>query len=229
MKFRILVLASGGGSNFQALADACARGEVDAEIVGLITDRAEAFAAERARGAGVPVSILIPGRKEYRDPSNRREYDARLADEAERYRPDAIFLLGWMRILSSEFLSRFPGRIVNLHPALPGEFPGKDAIARAYASFKTGGSDRSGVMVHFVPDENVDSGPVLMSVTVPILPGDSLSDLEARIHETEHRLVTAAAARLAAAHTAASQLSAAANPPVASAGSIDPKGDPSCH
>ena len=192
---RILVFASGGGSNFQALADACESGDADAEIVGLVADRADAFVAERARRMGVPVSFMIPEKGERRDPDRRKRYDARLADETGRYDPDLIFLLGWMRLLSSGFLKRFPGKVANLHPALPGEFPGTHAIDRAYEAFKAGGRNRTGVMIHLVPDEGVDSGPLVLSEIVPILRTDSLSDLEARVHETEHRLVVEAISR----------------------------------
>lgn len=193
---RILALASGAGSNFQALAEACASGSPHARVVGLICDRPGAGVLERARAAGIP-SVLLPaegGRT--RDMNYRRAYDARLAVEAERFGPDFVFLLGWMRLLSGSFISRFPGKIVNLHPALPGRFPGTHAIERAYAAALAGEPRPTGAMVHFVPDEGIDSGPVILSETLPIDPGLPLSDLEERMHALEHRLVVKAAAIL---------------------------------
>jgi folate-dependent phosphoribosylglycinamide formyltransferase PurN len=87
-----------------------------------------------------------------------------------------------------EFLRHYPDRVLNLHPALPGTFPGMHGIERAWEAYQRGEIDRTGVMIHTVPDEGVDDGPVLAKVTVPIYPSDTLDALEARIHETEHRL-----------------------------------------
>ncbi len=95
----------------------------------------------------------------------------------------------WMRILSRVFLDRFPNRVVNLHPALPGQFPGTDAIERAFSAFRRGEIKHTGVMVHLVPDEGVDSGPVLAQEVVPIRMDDTLETLEARVHSVEHRLL----------------------------------------
>ena len=101
-----------------------------------------------------------------------------------------------MRLLTMAFLERFPGRVVNLHPALPGAFPGVDAIARAFTAFQLGVITETGVMVHLVPDEGVDAGPVLAQTTVPIYSGDTLADLEARVHAAEHDLLVTTLARL---------------------------------
>jgi len=101
-------------------------------------------------------------------------------------------LAGWMHLFSRAFLGRFPGRVLNLHPALPGQFPGTDAIARAYEAAQRGEIDHTGVMVHLVPDEAVDAGPVVLQEAVPIRPEDTLADLEARIHVVEHRLIVEA-------------------------------------
>ncbi|MBC7242566.1 MAG: phosphoribosylglycinamide formyltransferase, partial [Anaerolineae bacterium] len=104
----------------------------------------------------------------------------------------------WMHVLSNAFLQRFPGRVINLHPALPGQFPGTDAIARAYQAFREGRITHTGVMIHFVPDEEVDCGPVIVSEKVPIYPEDTLEALEARVHVVEHRLYVEALRRLIA-------------------------------
>jgi len=102
--------------------------------------------------------------------------------------PDLVVLAGWMYVLSPAFLDRFPGRVLNLHPALPGQFAGTHAIQRAYEAFRRGEIDHTGVMVHWVVPE-VDAGPVVASAQVPIQTSDSLDDLEARIHAVEHRLL----------------------------------------
>ena len=119
----------------------------------------------------------------------RRSYDASLATLVGRFSPDWIVLAGWMRWLTSAFLDEFPGRVVNLHPALPGEFPGAHAIDDAWAAHRSDGLQRTGVMVHVVPDERVDDGPVLGSRVVPIERGQTREALEARIHEVEHELL----------------------------------------
>ena len=100
-----------------------------------------------------------------------------------------VVLAGWMRILTTSFLGWFPNRVVNLHPARPGELPGTRAIERAWHEALAGERSRTGVMVHLVPDEGVDDGPVLASEDVEILPDDTLEALEARIHAVEHRLL----------------------------------------
>lgn len=181
---KLVILISGSGTNLQAILDACASGYLPAEVEAVISNRAQAFGLERARRAGVTV-VARPKPKD----QERRGYDAELANLVASYQPDWVVLAGWMRILSSAFLERFPGRVVNLHPALPGAFPGTDAIQRAFQAYQQGAIQHTGVMVHLVPDEGVDSGPVLASESVPIFPGDTLEELEQRIHAVEHRLL----------------------------------------
>jgi len=181
---RLVVLASGNGGNLQAVLDACGLGELPAEVVAVFSNVPQAFALERARRAGVP-AISLPKPAEM----DRRQYDAVLADQVAAFQPDWILLLGWMRILSTQFLSRFAGRVINLHPALPGRFPGVHAIERAYHASRRGEIAQTGVMFHLVPDEGVDCGPVLGQQIVPIYPEDTLERLEARVHEAEHLLV----------------------------------------
>ena len=181
---RLVVLASGNGSNFQAIVDS------GLEVVGLVCNRPEAFVIERASAARVPAVVLVPTKGEARP-----DYDARLADTVARFTPDFVVLAGWMRMLSMAFLGRFPGRVINLHPALPGEFPGTHSIERALAA----GVARTGVMVHYVPDEGMDDGPLVASVEVEIRTDDSIDSLAARVHAAEHvLLVDAVAAVLAA-------------------------------
>jgi phosphoribosylglycinamide formyltransferase 1 len=182
----IVVLISGNGSNLQAILDACAAGELDARVVAVISNKKGAFGLERARRANVP-AIIKPKFKE----QDRRVYDAELAELVAAYQPDWIMLAGWMRVLSAEFLDQFPDHVVNLHPALPGTFPGTHAIERAYEAYRAGEITHTGVMIHLVPDEGVDVGPVLAQEIVPIKADDTLDDLEARIHAVEHRLLVA--------------------------------------
>jgi formyltetrahydrofolate-dependent phosphoribosylglycinamide formyltransferase len=180
----IVVLISGNGSNLQAILDASASGELTARVVAVISNKRDAFGLERARRANVP-AIVKPKPKE----QDRRVYDAELAELVASHQPDWVVLAGWMRVLSSAFLDRFPRHVVNLHPALPGTFPGTHAIDRAYAAYRAGEITQTGVMVHLVPDESVDDGPVLAQEIVPIDPDDTLESLEARLHAVEHRLL----------------------------------------
>lgn len=183
---RIVVLISGEGTNLQAILDASSAGELPAVVAAVLSNRAEAFGLERARRKGVPVAVveLQPGQ-------GRRAYDTCLAERIAPFRPDWIVLAGWMRILSSEFLDRFPDRVLNLHPALPGTFPGTHAIERAFAAWTRGEIDRSGVMVHLVPDEGVDAGPVLGSEEVRFQAGETLEAFTSRMHAAEHQLLLA--------------------------------------
>jgi phosphoribosylglycinamide formyltransferase-1 len=181
---RLVVMASGNGSNLQAILDACASGELAAKVVAVVSDDDSALALGRAADAGVP-SVHIG-----RQPGEQRsDYDSRLADIVAGFAPDLVVLAGWMRVLTTSFLGWFPDRVINLHPALPGELPGIRAIERAWHEMLAGERTRTGVMVHYVPDEGVDDGPVLASVEVPIQLDDTLATLEARVHATEHRLL----------------------------------------
>ena len=181
---RLVVLISGNGSNLQAILDSCASGELEAEVVSVISNKADAYGLTRARNAGVEAIYFAKQENE-----SRQEYDARLANLVITKQPDYIVLAGWMRILSSSFLSSFPSRVINLHPALPGTFPGTHAIERAFEAYQRGEIDHTGVMVHIVPDEGVDNGPVLATEIVPIYNEDTLETLKARVHQTEHVLL----------------------------------------
>jgi len=180
----LVVLISGFGSNLQAIIDATRSGILPARVSGVISNKATAYGLERSRLAGIPAVVHAPQKDQ-----SRSDYDRQLADLVVSFQTDWIVLAGWMRILSSAFLNRFPGRVINLHPALPGTFPGTHAIERAYAEFEAGRIDHTGVMVHLVPDEGVDNGPVLNQRVVPILRGDTLEALEVRMHAIEHDLL----------------------------------------
>ncbi|HSD85447.1 MAG TPA: phosphoribosylglycinamide formyltransferase [Anaerolineae bacterium] len=188
---RLVVLISGNGSNLQAILDACASGELPASVVTVVSNKPDAYGLTRARNAGVEAIHFAKLENE-----SRNEYDSRLANYVTTKLPNYIVLAGWMRILSSNFLACFPSRVVNLHPALPGMFPGTHAIERAFEAYQRGEIDHTGVMVHLVPDEGVDNGPVLATELVSIRPKDTLEALEARIHEVEHQLLVAVLKKL---------------------------------
>jgi phosphoribosylglycinamide formyltransferase-1 len=187
----LVILISGYGSNLQAILDACASGALPARVAAVISNKKDAYGLERAQKAGVP-AVYQPKPRE----QDRREYDAELAELIAVYQPDWVVLAGWMRVLSSAFLKHFPGRVVNLHPALPGTFPGTEAIQRAFEAYRQGEIACTGVMVHLVPDEGVDAGPVLAQEVVPIDPQDTLETLEARVHAVEHRILVEVLKRL---------------------------------
>ncbi len=182
---RLVVLISGNGSNLQAILDACTSGELDATVVSVISNKADAYGLIRAKNAGIESVHFAKLENE-----SRNEYDARLAVYVSTYLPDYVILAGWMKILSSSFLSSFPNHVINLHPALPDTFPGTHAIERAYEAWQRGQIKHTGIMVHLVPDEGVDNGPVLATEIVPILADDTLESLETRVHQTEHSLLT---------------------------------------
>ncbi|GAB4502472.1 MAG: phosphoribosylglycinamide formyltransferase [Anaerolineales bacterium] len=190
---RLVVLISGNGSNLQAILDACASGEISASVAAVVSNKFEAYGLIRAQRAGVE-ALYFPKLEN----ESRAEYDSRLAVFVASRQPDYVVLAGWMRLLTASFLSRFPQRVINLHPALPGTFPGTHAIERAYEAFQRGEIEHSGVMVHFVPDEGVDNGPVLAFEQVPIFSDDTLELFEARVHAAEHRLLVKTLARLTA-------------------------------
>jgi phosphoribosylglycinamide formyltransferase-1 len=184
MSAKLVVLISGNGSNLQAVLDACAGNVLPASVVAVISNKSDAYGLVRAQTADVP-AIAFP----LADGESRRDYDIRLAALVASYQPDYVILAGWMRLLTSNFLSVVQNRVINLHPALPGTFPGTHAIERAYEAFRRAEIDHTGIMVHLVPDEGVDSGPVLATEIVPILPDDTLESLETRVHQAEHRLL----------------------------------------
>jgi phosphoribosylglycinamide formyltransferase 1 len=188
---RLVLLASGNGSNVQAVIDACSRGQICARVVAVVSDRADALALQRADHSGIP-DVHVGKRTD----ETRADYDARLADVVSGFQPDHVVLLGWMRILTMSFLGWFPGMVINLHPALPGQLPGTDAVERAFAEFERGERTSTGVMMHLVPDEGVDAGPVLATTEVPIQSDDTLGSLTERIHQAEHQLVVATLARV---------------------------------
>jgi phosphoribosylglycinamide formyltransferase-1 len=185
--FRIVVLASGGGTNLQAILDRL-HGRGGIEVVGVGSDKPDAQALERARSAGVETGVFP--RDDYPDRAAR---DVAMADWIEATGADLVVLAGYMQLLSPAFIARFRNRVVNIHPALLPAFPGLDAIGQALAA----GVGVTGVSVHFV-DEGVDTGPVIVQREVPV-PADRDRDaLEAAIHAAEHELYPEAIRMVAA-------------------------------
>jgi phosphoribosylglycinamide formyltransferase 1 len=183
---KLAVLLSGRGSNFLAIHEAIARGELDAVIVAVISNRPKAPGITRARELGLPAHVI-----------DHRAYPNRTAHEEEVLRilaeeePELIALAGYMRLLSPTFVAAFPNRILNIHPSLLPSFPGVDAQAQAVAY----GVRVSGCTVHFV-DENLDAGPIIVQRAVPLLDGDTAQTLSARILEQEHGAYVEALVRL---------------------------------
>jgi formyltetrahydrofolate-dependent phosphoribosylglycinamide formyltransferase len=187
---RLVVFISGNGSNLQALLDAIQAGELEAQIEVVVSNRREAHGLVRAEKANIP-TLYFPLKPYLEAGQSREVYDADLAERVAACAPNLIVLAGWMHVLSPAFLDRFPKRVLNLHPALPGQFPGTHAIEWAYEAFQRGEIEHTGIMVHWVVPE-IDAGPVIATANVPIYPADSLADLEARVHAAEHRLLVEA-------------------------------------
>ena len=177
--FRIVVLASGSGTNLQAILDQLHRGEEGIEVVGVGSDKADAVALGRARKAGVETAVFPTA--EYEDRAAR---DRALGDWVEERGADLVVLAGYMQLLSPEFVARFRNRMINVHPALLPAFPGIDAVQQAIDH----GSKITGVTVHFV-DEDVDSGPIILQRPVPVAPSRDWDETERAIHATEHALL----------------------------------------
>jgi len=191
---RLAVLISGGGSNLQAMIDAIGDGELNAEIVLVVSNRKAAYGLTRAELAGIPT--LYFALKPYTDQGlSRARYDHDVAERVAACQPDWVVLAGWMHVFTPAFLDAFPNRVVNLHPALPGTLPGIDAIHRTYDAYRRGEVTGGGCMVHYVVPE-VDAGAVIDQTPVPIHDDDTLESFEARLHAAEHRLIVSALRRL---------------------------------
>jgi phosphoribosylglycinamide formyltransferase 1 len=185
-QFRLVVLASGTGTNLQAILDSL-HGQEGIEVVGVGSDKPGAGALERATRAGVETAVFPA--EAYDDRIGR---DAAMGDWIEARRPQLVVLAGYMQLLSEPFVARFRGRVVNVHPALLPAFPGLDAIGQALAA----AVEETGVTVHFV-DEGVDTGPAILQRSVPVPPGRDRAQLEAAIHAVEHQLYPEAIRMLA--------------------------------
>jgi formyltetrahydrofolate-dependent phosphoribosylglycinamide formyltransferase len=183
---RVAVLISGRGSNMAALIEAAKAADYPAEIVLVLSDRAEAAGLERARAAGIAAAFVRAERP------GRAAFEAALGERLTTAGVELVCLAGFMRILSADFVSRWEGRIINIHPSLLPAFPGLDTHARALAA----GAARHGCTVHFVT-AGVDEGPVILQAEVPVLAGDTPETLAERVLAEEHRLYPEALAMVA--------------------------------
>ena len=187
MARRIAILLSGRGSNFEAIADAVDSGRIaDAAIVAVISDVPHARGLQRARDRGLSATAV--DRSGF---ASRSDYEREVLRVLDSAAPDVICLAGYMRMLSPEFVRRYPRRILNIHPSLLPKFPGLDPQRRTLEA----GESVSGCTVHFV-DEGMDTGPVILQARVPVEPGDTPETLAERILEQEHRAYPQAISRV---------------------------------
>lgn len=175
---RFAVLISGNGSNLQALIDACQAGRIQGELVGVVSNRADAFGLELAKAAGIATQVL--SNQAFAD---RESYDAALIQALESWKPDLLVMAGFMRILTPAFVQHFAGRMLNIHPSLLPKYQGVKTHARAIAA----GETVHGASVHFVTEE-LDGGPVVLQARVPIFPDDDEVTLAERVLSQEHQI-----------------------------------------
>ena len=185
---RIAVLASGRGTNLQALIDAIGAGSLDARIVGVFSDKADAGAVQLARAAGIHVESLDP-----RDFDSRSAFDDAFFRRVDASQPDLIVCAGYMRLISANAVDACRGRLLNIHPSLLPAFKGLRTHAQAIAA----GARQHGASVHYVTPD-LDGGPVISQVAVPVLPGDDVDALGRRVLLREHALLVATIGLVAA-------------------------------
>lgn len=175
-KQRIVVLISGSGSNLQAIMDACASEQIEGSVVGVISNKADAYGLTRAGNVGIETKTL-----NHKAFSSREEFDAQLAEEVDAFEPDYIVLAGFMRILTDQFVQRYLGKMVNIHPSLLPKYKGLHTHQRAIDA----GDSTHGASVHFVTPA-LDDGPVLVQGAVSIDADDDADSLQHKVHKIEH-------------------------------------------
>ena len=178
MSSRIVVLISGSGTNLQAIIDASQADDYPGSIVGVVSNKSDAYGLTRAENANIATIALS-----HKDFDSRERYDQALIAEIDKLSPDVIVLAGFMRILSPAFVKHYQGKLLNIHPSLLPKYQGLNTHQRAIDA----GDKVHGVSVHFVTEE-LDGGPVILQAKVPVFEGDSSDDLAARVHEQEHRI-----------------------------------------
>ena len=174
---KIVVLISGYGANLQAIIDACQSRYINAEIVGVFSNKADAFGLQRAKSAGIFHRTFL--RRDYAD---NLSMDRHIGDEIDNLGADLIVLAGYMKILSAEFTRRFAGKILNIHPSLLPKYAGLHTYQRAIDA----GETEHGMTIHFV-NEEVDGGAIVLQAKVPIFPDDDITDIEERVKTQEIR------------------------------------------
>lgn len=178
MRSRIVVLISGGGTNLQAIIDACKQENYGGEVVAVVSNKADAYGLTRAQEADIATTVLS-----HKDFDSREDYDSALITEINHYQPDLIVLAGFMRILTPKFVQTYQGRLINIHPSLLPKYQGLNTHQRAIDA----GDSEHGVSVHFVTEE-LDGGPVVLQAKVPVFPEDTATELAQRVHQQEHRI-----------------------------------------
>lgn len=184
-KTKIAVFASGNGSNFQAIADAVQKGQLDADIQLVVTDRPQAYVVERAKKAGIPSFAFIP-----RNYNSKQSYEEMLKEKLEEMEVEWVVLAGFMRLIGPVLLEAYENRIINIHPSVLPLFPGKDAIGQTMAA----GAAEAGVTVHFV-DAGMDTGNIIEQRSF-VIDGRDREEVEKEIHSIEHELYPATLQRL---------------------------------
>lgn len=173
---RLAVLISGNGSNLQAIMDATASGQINGQIVTVISNNADAFGLSRAQQAGIATGVI-----DHRQYAERADFDQALQQAIDAQQIDLVILAGFMRILSAGFVQHYAGRLMNIHPSLLPLYKGLNTHQRALA----GGDQQHGCTVHFVTEE-LDGGPAIVQALVPIYPDDDPHSLQTRVHQREH-------------------------------------------
>lgn len=178
MSSRIVVLISGSGSNLQAIINACESAEYPGTVVGVVSNKDDAYGLTRAKNANIETVTLS-----HKSFESRESYDQALISEIDQFSPDVIVLAGFMRILTPAFVQHYQGKLLNIHPSLLPKYQGLNTHQRAIDA----GDTEHGVSVHFVTEE-LDGGPVILQAKVPVFDGDTSDDLAERVHEQEHRI-----------------------------------------
>jgi len=183
--FKLIVFISGNGTNLEAIMNCCETGVLNAEVGLVVSNKLNAYGLQRATNHNVKNIALPYDKKKY---TKRQEYDCMLANTIDGYDYDLIILAGWMHIFTNEFLNNVKSLVINLHPALPGKFLGKDAIGMAWKAFQRGEITKTGMMVHHVI-EKIDAGNVIDTFEVSIKPNDTENILQERVRYYEKFLL----------------------------------------
>ncbi len=180
-RLRLCVLISGNGSNLQSIINAIESGSLSAEVTAVISNNPEAYGLQRAKNHGIPSRIIS-----HLDYPQRKDFDTALVNQIKAEGADVVVLAGFMRILDSDFIQAFAGRILNIHPSLLPKYKGLNTFQRAIEN----GDSEHGVSIHLVTAE-LDDGPLLMQESYPILPTDTIEDLQQKGHALEHQMYPA--------------------------------------